>query len=79
MDTEYFDYQECDNNDELDDLDAIGQDAQDAYFSDACMEEDDEAPARSRPVNRSEAMKRMQRASRGGETGHASSHEDLDY
>ena len=76
MDKEYFDYQECDNNDELDDLDAIGQDAQDAYFSDDCMEED---VARSRPVNRSEAMKRLQRASRGGQACNARSEEDLDY
>ena len=41
--------QECDNNAELDDMEAIEQDAQDAYFSDAS---DDAAPAAPRPCNR---------------------------
>jgi hypothetical protein len=67
MDTAYFNYEECDDDAELDDLDAMARDAQDAYFSDDCMEEEQGvAPARSRPLNRAQAMKRFQESSRGG-------------
>lgn len=73
VDTAYFNYEECDEDAELDDLDAMGRDAQDAYFSDDCIQEG-ETSARSRPRNRAEAMKRLQVSSRGG-----AEEEEYDY
>eukprot|EP00277_Geminigera_cryophila_P001706 CAMPEP_0179422358 /NCGR_PEP_ID=MMETSP0799-20121207/10382_1 /TAXON_ID=46947 /ORGANISM="Geminigera cryophila, Strain CCMP2564" /LENGTH=102 /DNA_ID=CAMNT_0021196477 /DNA_START=285 /DNA_END=594 /DNA_ORIENTATION=+ len=63
-DKEFFDYTECDKDAYLDDLEILDRDAQDAYFSGDDMH--DSSPARLRPSNRSEAIKRFQQATKGG-------------
>jgi len=73
LEKDFFDYQACDNDPLLDDLEQMGRDAEEDYFND---EDEDEGISSRGKMTRAEAMARFQRSSaRAGPVNE----EDMDY